>query len=175
MIFETIIMKVAVLGHREIGTKDFVKEEARKQIIKLIGEGADAFCFAYYGGFNTMCYKLLTELKVEYDIKRVFARPYYSSENKSFDNYMYGLIEEDFDECIRYNDVTCQQRIYKMIDECDVLLTFYFECHVANYDLIRDEDSEMPPLRRRNATASVVLYAERKQKRIVNVFELLEV
>ncbi|MDE5789263.1 MAG: hypothetical protein K2H78_02475 [Clostridia bacterium] len=168
-------MKVAVLGHRDLGQKDLVKEEARKQIIKLIGEGADTFCFAYYGGFITQCYKLVGELKEEYDIKRVLVRPQYSSERKVVDNYILSVMEQGFDDCIRYKDVTSQRSIYNMIDECDVLLTFYFECHVTGCEWGIPEDYEVPPVEKRSATARAVFYAKRKKKRIINVFELLEV
>lgn len=168
-------MKVAVIGHREIGTKDFVVKEARKQIIKLIEEGADTFCFAYYGGFITKCYEFIGELKKEYDIKRVLARPQYSSERKAVINYIYSAMEQGFDDSIRYKDLSDQKRIYKMIDECDVLLTFYFECHVTGCRWSIPEDEEWPPVEKRSATARAVFYAKRKKKRIVNVFELLEV
>lgn len=168
-------MKVAVIGHREMVTTERLKSLLNGLILDLIGEGADTFCFANKGWFNDLCYDMVTELKSEYDLKRVYVRAEYASISNQYANYILNLFEETyFDDRVRLAGVGAYvKRNEIMIDTCDVLLTYYDKDYVPSYR--RATKKGYIPPKRRSGTAKAVDYALRKQKKVINVLDLLKI
>ena len=148
-------MKVAVIGHRNVKITKEAEEIIYTQIETLIIKGADSFCFAFKGAFTDACYNAVTALKKKYRINRVF---YYSEEN-----VLAPFCKERYDVEVKTNKCCYYKSINKfMIDECDVLLTFYDQNYVPYSSKVG-----------KSGTYYAVQHANEKDKRIINVTDFI--
>ena len=151
----------AFIGHRDIEETEALKRKLTDTVTALIDEGADTFLFGSKSTFDDMCYEVVTGLQRTYpQIKRVEVR----SSNEYLPQMYIDLILEHYEETIFPESVhNAGYRAYikrnrAMIDMCDVLVVY---CDM-NYK---------PPERTRSGTVLAVEYAQKKNKRIINLYE----
>lgn len=154
-------MKVAIIGHRTIDKTPELIDRLTNTITDLIvNEGADTFLFGSKSEFNSLCYEIVTELRYKYPhIKRIYER----AECKVIPDFYLKKVLTYFEDTF-YSDKVDQAgrlayvvRNEIMVLACDVLLVYY--------------DSEYHPASNKNSgTRLAVTFAQKKQKRVINVF-----
>ncbi len=154
-------MKIAFIGHRNIVRTRELCDRLRRVVELLIEkDGADTFLFGSRGDFNSLCYEVVTELKEKYShIRRVYVRAEYEYINRDYADYLHTLYEESFfpSEVHGAGVLSYIRRNEFLIDMCNVLVVY---CDM-NYN---------PQTGTGSGTKRAVAYAERKNKRIINLF-----
>ena len=155
-------MKVAFIGHRNIKESEELEKRLTETVISLIErEGADVFYFGSKSAFDDLCLKVVTELKERYPhIKRVYARSMYEYVDKSYEDYLLTLYDHTFfpNKVKGAGALSYVMRNCIMIDESDVLVTYFDEAHCRT-------------MSRNSGTKISVEYAIKKKKLVINVFE----
>ena len=62
-------------GHRDVEITDELTEKATKEIERVIVEGCRTFYFGGYSDFDSLCYRIVTQIKEEkpeLDLKRIY-------------------------------------------------------------------------------------------------------
>ena len=163
-------MKVAIIGHRKVKDRADTVGRIYDAVTNLIeNEGADTFLFGSGSEFDTLCYYVVSELKKIYpDISRVYvsAEWNYKDLNELLDSY-----EDTYcPNKVRGANKLCYViRNVCMIENCDVLLTYYDD----NYEPPRKR-TKVPieeHKRTKSGTQMAVEYARKKKKRIINVLD----
>ena len=83
-------------GHRDIEITDKLYATTTAEILKSVDFGCRTFYFGGYGEFDKLCYEIVTLLKSELDLKRVYCVPierYMRKRGRYFN-------PEDYDEVI---------------------------------------------------------------------------
>ena len=125
----------------------------------IVKETADTFLFGSRGEFNRLYHDVVSQLKAQYThIRRVYVRAEYDYGDK-FTDYLFAGYEETFfpDKVRGAGLLSYVIRNQVMVDMSDVLITF---CDI-NYK----------PAKTNSGTVTVTLYAQKKQKRIINLCE----
>lgn len=156
-------MKVAFIGHREILQRESLETKLSNLLEKLIiNEEANMFLFGGRSEFNNLCYDVVTKLKAIYlNIRRVYIR----AEHEHIDDFYYEYLSTYYEETFYPSNVHGAGRLsyiirnQTLVDECDVLVVYY-------------NDNYRPCNGTRSGTKIAVDYAKRKDKRIINLFEL---
>ncbi len=158
-------MKVAFIGHREI-KDETLKPRLELTILNLIlKDGADTFIFGSKSRFNDMCYDIVSEYKKIYpSIRRIYLRACYEEVDELYGNYLLSFYEETYfpPRVKGANAASYIQRNREMIDECDLLVTY---CD-------RDYVPQNRGYKAKSGTKLAVEYAEKRGKRIINLFEI---
>lgn len=148
----------SVFGHSEIEITKKLENELFLTLEVLIKQGCECFYFGGFGMFDSLCHKIVSELKKVYpSIKRVFClsdprhlriskRPIWLK-NEDYEEFIYLYLDNDW----------WYKRIYfrncAMIDKSDIVL-FYVE-------------------ERENSGAyKAYKYAKLKKKEIINLFNV---
>ncbi len=144
----------SVTGHRVI-KNDINISVLREVFIKLINDGKDTFLIGMAVGFDTVCFKILQELKEYYNIKLVACIPCLD-QDKSFtcsQREVYKKILNDADEKVlvseNYTPYCMHKRNAYMIDNSDTLVAY-----------LREE---------KGGTFNTVKYAKSKNKKIIYI------
>ena len=153
-------MKVAFIGHRHAPETEALTAQIKEVVRALIeDEGADTFLFGSKSAFDTLCYEAVTELKEAFPhIRRVYMRTAY----EEADDYTLKYLLKGYEETIFPAGVAGAgvlsyiKRNQAMVDACDLLVTF---CEPKD-----------PYKSRKSGTRIAVQYAQRKKKRIFNLF-----
>lgn len=155
------IMKVAFIGHQKIKKTKAVRERLTKTIEDLIvNESADTFLFGSGSEFNNLCYEIVTQLKKDYpQIRRVYVRAEYEHIDKTYNGYLLTLYEAIVSAPNVYGAgvlsyIKCNHAV---VDLCDILVVFYHE-----------NDS---PTETKDGTCLALAYAQRMDKRLINVYK----
>jgi len=152
-------MKVAFIGHRTIADEKAVAERLRKVVKALIKDGADEFLFGSKSRFNDICYEVVTELKHEFRyIRRIYVRAEYEFAPQWYINELLSHYESTlYPDCVHNAGVKSYiKRNRFMIDKCDTVVVYY--------------DKNYEPSHGNSGTMLAVTFAERKNKRVINVF-----
>lgn len=155
-------MKIAFIGHRKIEEKEVLRQKLKDSVINLIEkEGADTFLCGSRSEFNDLCYEVVTELKENYPrIRRIEVRALNEYIPQIYLDITLKYYEKTvFPECVSgagYRSYI--KRNEAMIDMCDILITYFDK----NYSLMAGKVS---------GTREAVDYAQRKNKRIINLFD----
>ncbi len=152
-------MKVAFIGHRTVADEEAVGERLFEVIASLIKDGANEFLFGSRSRFNDICYDVVTELKQEFEhVRRIYVRAEYEYVPQWYIDELLKHYEATvYPECVHGAGVKSYiKRNRFMVDMCDIAVVYYNE----NYK----------PTRGNSGTMLAVTYAERKNKRIINVF-----
>lgn len=85
-------------GHRTINETEELKKKLTTIIEKLIyDKQVDTFLFGSKSQFNSLCLKIVTELKEKYPhIKRVYVRAEYPYINDDYKNYLLKSYEDTY-------------------------------------------------------------------------------
>ena len=144
----------AVTGHRSI-KDDLNIAELREVFIDLVKKGIDTFLIGMAVGFDTLCFKILQKLKIDYNIKLIACVPCFNQDK---------------------NFTPLQKVVYrKMINSADV--TYYISQEYTPYCMQRrnvfmvENSSVLVAYLRENrgGTYNTVKYATGKQKQIIYI------
>ncbi len=137
----------AVSGHR-ILKKDFSEEKLKELFRLLILDGFKVFLSGMAIGFDTVCCKVLFELKKEYDIKIIGCIPFKGQEStfsleqkKTYNKY----VQNCDDTVILYDEyIKCAffERNRLMIDNCELLVAYIYENKGGTYYTVKYANSK---------------------------------
>lgn len=120
---------VAVSGHRFLG-KDFDKQLLKQVFIYLINNGYDTFLIGMAVGFDSECFRVLEQLRKEYDIKIIACIPCLN-QHKNFSYILkkeYERMVDSADEKIilqeNYDKYCMLKRNNFMVDNASALVTY---------------------------------------------------
>ena len=146
-------------GHRTINETEELKSKLADIIEKLIvDEEVSIFLFGSKSYFNSLCLKIVTEIKEKYPhIKRIYVRaeyPYISEQYKKFllENYEGTYYPEKIMNSGRASYV---KRNYEMIDNSQFCIVYY--------------DEQCATTTRKSGTKIALDYAIKKCKKIIRV------
>ncbi len=170
---------VCFFGHRKIDVSDELKTVLYKEIENLIvDDEITTFLFGSKSQFDDLCYKIVSELKNKYpDIRRIYVR----AESEFIDGegsraYREGLMEHYehtyYPESVSgAGKAVYVKRNQHMIDESAVCVVYYDE----NYAPSRRKHSrrDLFDYQPTSGTSVAYKYAERKKRKIVNIYSML--
>lgn len=163
------------LGHREITETDNMKLKLYKILEKLItDENAETFLFGSKSKFDTLCLKTVSKLKEKYpQISRVYVRAEYPYITEKYERYLLQFYEKTYfpDNAINAGRAVYIKRNYEMIDKSDICIFYYNEIYVPPKK-IKTKESLMD-YQKKSGTSIAYVYAERKNKKIINIFDII--
>ena len=155
-ISDKMVYTCSFLGHREICETQELKLQLYNVIEMLIRDKeVDTFLFGSKSRFNSLCYKLVTEMKEKYPhIKRIYVRAEFPVISDSYKAYLLENYEETYypAKAIGAGRSVYIKRNYKMIDDSQFCV-FYCE-------------EEYEPTGRKSGTKIALEYAEKHNKTI---------
>ncbi len=146
-------------GHRTINENEELKSKLIGIIEKLIVEdNVDTFLFGSKSKFNTLCLKLVTELKEKYPhIKRVYVRAEYPFISEQYKRHLLESYEHTYypEKLINSGKASYVERNYEMIDNSRFCIVYYDELYA--------------PTTRKSGTKIALNYAIKHSKKIIEV------
>ena len=149
-------------GHRTINETEELKSKLADIIEKLIvDEEVSIFLFGSKSYFNSLCLKIVTEIKEKYPhIKRIYVRaeyPYISEQYKKFllENYEGTYYPEKIMNSGRASYV---KRNYEMIDNSQFCIVYY--------------DEQCATTTRKSGTKIALDYAIKKCKKLLEYYKV---
>ena len=156
-------MKVAVIGHRKIEKSKELTDKLTELITDLIvNEGADTFLFGSRSQFDDLCYDIVTQLRYQYAVNRIYVRAEYRKINYKYESYILAYYEDTYyPESVYSGRMAYVERNQVLVDMCDVLIVY--------------PDPDYKNRTAKSGTLTAVEYANKKRKRVINTFELLKI
>ena len=146
-------------GHRKINETEELKSRLIEIIEKLIvEEKVDTFLFGSKSCFNSLCLKLVTEIKEKYPhIKRVYVRAEYPHISKDYKKYLLENYEDTYypEKIMNSGKASYVERNYEMIDNSQFCIVYY--------------DEQSAPTTRKSGTKIALDYAIKRYKKIIRV------
>ncbi len=136
---------VSFSGHR-ILKKDFSLESLREKIQEKVDQGFEFFLVGMALGFDTLCFKVLQELKeknLEKTIKIIACVPcpeqdkYFSKYQKEDYKQMLSSADYVFTISPRYDDNCMKRRNVFMLDNSSVLITYLNATYGGTYFTVK--------------------------------------
>ncbi len=144
------------IGHREIRLTDELEVKLYKSIVALItNQGVNTFLFGSKSQFNTLCHKIVTEIKKKYPkIKRVYVRAEYPYINDDYKKYLLKKYEDTYypSKIINSGKACYVERNFEMLNKSSFCVAYYNE----HYEV-------------KSGTKLAMVYAESKGIKIINV------
>ena len=158
------------LGHRKIEINEELTNQLHRIIENLITEkNVDTFLFGSKSDFDSLCFKVVTELQKKYSrIRRVYVRAEFSYIQNESKHLLKSCDETYFPErIVNAGRAVYVERNYEMIDKSEFCV-FYFN---EDYLPPRRKNSrrDLWDYQPKSGTAVAFEYAERKKKTIFNV------
>lgn len=145
------------IGHRKIEDTLELRTELYEIIEKLIvDENIDTFLFGSKSEFNSLCHKLVTEIKEKHPhIKRVYVRAEYPYIDDSYKEYLLKDYEDTYypNKLIGAGKATYVERNCEIINNSRFCIIYYDELHA--------------PTKRRSGTKIALEYAVEHKKEII--------
>ena len=166
-------------GHRKIATSDELKAILYEEIENLITvDGIDTFLFGSKSQFDDLCYKIVSELKEKHpDIRRIYVRAESEFiEGEGSRAYREGLMEMYEDTYYPESASGAGKAVYvkrnqHMIDESSVCVVYYDKDYApSRRKRSRRDLTDYQPT---SGTGVAYKYAERKKRRIINIYTML--
>lgn len=166
-------------GHRKIEASDGLKSILYEEIENLITvDGIDTFLFGSKSQFDNLCYKIVTDLKSKYpDIRRIYVRAESEFiEGEGSRAYREGLMEMYEDTYYPESASGAGKAVYvkrnqHMIDESSVCVVYYDKDYApSRRKRSRRDLTDYQPT---SGTGVAYKYAERKKRRIINIYTML--
>ena len=154
-------MTVAFIGSNNFQwTRRSIKRLSRIITKLIVRNGARIFLFTGDGFFDDMCWVFVTKLQARYpNIKRVYARTKHGEDGDYLKKIMICYEQTFLLDAVRDAGVLAQLvRNEAMVGMCDVLVTY---CETDNVQMPRIKDE----------AELAVEYAQKSQKRVINIFE----
>lgn len=176
------------IGHRKIQITDRLIAKLTAEIETLTENGVTRFLFGSRSNFNTLCHKLITELKTKYpDVKRIAYDTKSESsvleEERITKEGLYGSILKKDVHLLGYEEVYKPDIVYVsgkasyiernqiMIDNSDYCVFYYDENYTPEQRKISAKNVGGLWTSANSGTAIAYQYAKKKGKRVINVFE----
>ncbi|MBQ8550329.1 MAG: DUF1273 family protein [Clostridia bacterium] len=144
-------------GHRTINETEELKLKLYEIIEKLIVENSvDTFLFGSKSRFDSLCLKLVTELKEKYPhIKRIYIRAEYPYISEHYKKYLLESYEDTYypEKILNSGRAAYVERNYEMIDKSRYCVIYY--------------DEHGAPATRKSGTKIALDYALKKQKHVI--------
>ena len=155
-----MIKTCSIIGHREINITEKLKETIKKVVLHLIKDkNVLTFLFGSKGQFNSLCYDIITEIKVDYpESRRIYIRAEYPFISKDYYDYLLEFYEDSiyFDKNGNSSRLNYIKRNEYLINHSQYCL-FYFD---NNYT---------PKTKTKSGTAITYYYAIKNNKEIINI------
>ncbi len=180
-------MVVCFIGHRTINNSEEVRIRLQDTISRLISNGADTFLFGSKSKFDTLCWQVVTELKVKYPkIKRICYNvpnevSFTSKEEcEHYEQLVSKMVKNDVHYADYEEAVTSQKsqnanknvyimRNQEMIDNSDICVFYYNKDYLPpKRKLSLKSIANFQP---QSGTALAFAYATRKKKNIINLYK----
>ncbi|MBE6587381.1 MAG: DUF1273 domain-containing protein [Ruminococcaceae bacterium] len=146
-------------GHRTINETEELKSKLIEIIEELIVQKqVDTFLFGSRSCFNSLCLKIVTEIKEKYPhIKRVYVRAEYPYISEYYKNYLLESYEDTYypEKIMSSGRASYVERNYEMIDKSHYCVVYYDELNA--------------PTPRKSGTKIALDYAVKKCKNIIGV------
>jgi len=152
-------------GHRKIERTKELEEKLKSVLDSLIvNKGVNTFLFGSKSEFNTLCYEIVSELKLKHpNIKRVYVRAEYPYINENYKKYILEMYEDTYypDSVLNAGKAVYIKRNCEMIDKSLFCVCYYDKNHIPN---AKGKQS------RNSGTRIAYEYALNKGICLVNVF-----
>lgn len=163
-------------GHRKIEVTDKLVEHLNDIIEKLITDKSiDTFLFGSKSEFDTLCLKVVTELKIKYPhIKRIYVRAEYPYINDDYRAYLLKSYDDTYypDKMLKAGRAAYVERNYEMIDNSSCCVVYYDESYNSpKRKTAKKSQSNYQP---KSGTRLAFDYAEKTNKNIINVINELK-
>ena len=155
-------MQVCFIGHRVIQKSEKLLSTLKQTIIDLVKKGTTTFLFGSMSAFDEVAWGVVTELKALYPfIKRVYVRSTYSYIDTSYEDYLLGSYEETYfpAKVEHAGKASYVERNREMINRSTYCVFYY--------------DENYTPLNRNSGTKHAYLYALKKKKQIINLYDYI--
>lgn len=184
---ERITMIVCFIGHRSVNGAEQVTSKLIDVVSSLIAKGADTFLFGSRSEFDYLCWETVTALKEKYqNIKRIcYNEPrevsFTSKEERENCERIFSQIVKhevhyaDYEESVnsqkalKANKNAYIMRNQEMIDKSDVCVFYYNRDYMPH--IRKSSNKYLSAHRPQSGTAIAFIYAIRKKKLIINIYE----
>ena len=147
------------LGHRTINETEELKLNLIKIIESLIvQEKVSTFLFGSKSNFNSLCLKIVTEIKEKYPhIKRIYVRAEYPFISEDYKAYLLENYDDTYypQKIIRSGKASYVERNFEMIDSSRFCIVYY--------------NKKSEPTTRKSGTKIALDYAVKHNKEIINI------
>ena len=146
-------------GHRAIIESEELKSRLTEIIEKLIAdEMVDTFLFGSKSDFDSLCLKLVTDIKEKYPhIKRIYVRAEYPYISEQYKKYLLESYEDTYysEKLLNAGRASYVERNCEMIDNSRFCIVYY--------------DEKIAPTTRKSGTKTALDYAVKQRKKIIRV------
>lgn len=178
------VIKCSFFGHRKIAITSEIEQKVKLIVEELIiNKNVSLFLFGSRSDFNYLCLQVVSELKDKYPhIKRIEytcknETCILESEREKWENIYSKIkkdkvtllgVEEEYEHKTKYTagKASYIERNQAMIDDSDYCV-FYID---ENYQPSEQHDKSAYLSKKRSGTKLAYAYAQRKRKKIINVF-----
>ena len=160
-------------GHRKIEYTEELEKKIYENVEQLLlSENVKTFYFGSKSEFNSLCHKVVTELKEKYpEIKRMYIRAEYPYINDSYRDYLLEDYEDTYfpEKAVNAGQARYVERNREMIDKSDFCIVYYREDYnpPARKNSRRDLFEDLP----KSGTKIAYDYAKTKSKIVINLYE----
>ncbi|MBO4473181.1 MAG: DUF1273 family protein [Clostridia bacterium] len=182
-------MKCCFIGHRKLEVTDELISRLKQEIEKLILSGVTHFLFGTRSEFNSLCHKVVSDLKQSYpQILRIAYTTFHEcvvlqKEVERYESIMSQLwhrevhlqgYEEEITPTVlrKSGKASYLERNRIMIDDSDYCVFYYDEKYRPDRRELSRKYLNNVLSSAQSGTASAFRYATRKKKTIINVFSL---
>lgn len=179
-------MIVCFIGHRKVNNVEQLKTRLIETVSILISNGADIFIFGSRSDFNTLCWKVVTELQEQFPhIKRIsYNAPHETAftskkERESCERFFSQIAKREihytnYEEAVRSEkSLNATKNAYimrnqEMIDNSDICVFYYNKDYLPSKR--KAPNKFLPDYQPNSGTAIAYAYAVQKKKQIYNMF-----
>lgn len=166
-------MIVCFIGHRTVENVEQLKRQINSTVLRLIQDGADTFLFGSKSKFDSICWKIVTELQRIYtNIKRIYVRATYPTIQKHYKEYLLESYEGTYfpERMETAGRSTYVKRNQNMIGASNICV-FYYNPDYKLLPKMQKSSLPLPTKEIKSGTAIAFAYATRKKKRIINLYK----
>ncbi len=160
-------------GHRKIDDTAELRNKICEAVEMLIvKENIDTFLFGSKSQFNSLCHKLVTEIKTRYPhIKRVFVRAEYPVIDDGYRDYLLKDYEDTYyPKCIiNSGKAVYIERNCEIIDRSRICIVYYNPDYQPPQR--KEGNNMLKSHTKKSGTKIAYDYAVRKNKSIININE----
>lgn len=165
-------MQVCFIGHRTIEKTEELVSSLKNTVVSLIEKGATTFLFGSMSEFDSLSWEIVTALQKNYPhIKRVYVRSTYPQIDEPYKEYLLERYEETYfpPKLLNAGRSSYVERNYEMINQSTYCVFYYNE----GYSPLKQRSyNKLSQTKRNSGTKIAYTYAMKKNKKIINIYEL---
>ena len=161
-------MTATFIGHGKIANGNVLRRRVEATMLRLIENGVDTFLFGSVGEFNDLCVSVAAEIKSKgAKVSMVYVRAEYPYVDARYIESALGCFDSTYmpEKLVRAGKAVYAERNGYMIDRADVCVFYYGGSAETS------EGSGSNHGNGRSGTETAYLYAKRKNKKTVNLFD----